>query len=59
MPTQHHHRHHRHHYQSSELTESEDASVRLRAYEIHREKGGGALDNWLEAEQALKSRRTA
>lgn len=30
---------------------SDDKAIRLRAYEIHREKGGTALDNWLEAER--------
>lgn len=59
---QHHHRHHHHH--ASESTESGnsqtkasegDSSIRFRAYEIYREKGGYALDNWLEAEQAVKN----
>ena len=31
------------------------AIVELRAYQIHHEKGGSALDNWLEAEKNLKS----
>jgi hypothetical protein len=58
MSTQQHHRHH-HHQQASELENipkkvEEASSIRLRAYEIYREKGGGALDNWLEAEQTVK-----
>ena len=32
-----------------------DNSVQLEAYLIHQEKGGSALDNWLEAERILKS----
>lgn len=32
----------------------DDSSVRLRAYQIYREKGGAALDNWLEAERAAR-----
>ena len=63
MSTQHHHRHHRHH-QASHSSETgnfqtkpveEDGSIRLRAYEIYREKGGYALDNWLEAEHSVKN----
>jgi hypothetical protein len=30
-------------------------SIQLRAYQIHDEKGGSALDNWLEAEQLLSN----
>ena len=50
-------------YQSNEATKSEDISrrvseydgdIRLRAYQIHLEKGGSDLDNWLEAERSLK-----
>ena len=33
----------------------EDNSIQIRAYHIHHEKGGSALDNWLEAERNLKS----
>lgn len=33
----------------------EDSSIRMRAYLIHSEKGGLALDNWLEAERILKN----
>ena len=57
MATQQHH----HHHQKASETENiqmkaeEDSSIRLRAYEIYCEKGGYALDNWLEAEQALKN----
>ena len=32
-----------------------DNSVQLEAYLIHKEKGGSALDNWLEAERILKN----
>ena len=28
--------------------------IQLRAYQIHEEKGGSDLDNWLEAEQVLR-----
>ena len=56
MATQHHH----HHQKASETdniqkTAEEDNSRRLRAYEIYREKGEYALDNWLEAEQTVKN----
>jgi hypothetical protein len=33
----------------------EDSSIKLRAYQIHLEKGGSDLDNWLEAERSLSS----
>ncbi len=61
MSTQHHpHHHHHHHHQASESESSqiktaEDNAIRFRAYEIYREKGGYALDNWLEAERTLKN----
>lgn len=32
----------------------EDSDIKLRAYQIHMEKGGSDLDNWLEAERSLK-----
>ena len=32
----------------------EDSSIKLRAYQIHQEKGGSDVDNWLEAERSLK-----
>jgi hypothetical protein len=32
----------------------DDRAIRLRAYEIYREKGGSVLDNWLEAERASR-----
>ena len=50
--------------QASEASESEDIatkvaekddSIKLRAYQIHEEKGGSDLDNWLEAERSLKN----
>jgi hypothetical protein len=35
--------------------EDEDNSdIKLRAYQIHLEKGGSDLDNWLEAERSLR-----
>ena len=52
------------HYQSNEEAKIEDnqvikddidSSIKLRAYQIHIDKGGSDLDNWLEAEQSLKS----
>ncbi|MBF0485670.1 MAG: DUF2934 domain-containing protein [Candidatus Omnitrophica bacterium] len=33
----------------------DDSSIQLRAYQIYCEKGGFALDNWLEAEKSLKN----
>jgi hypothetical protein len=48
--------------QASEVFKSEDIatkvaekddSIKLRAYQIHEEKGGSDLDNWLEAERIL------
>ena len=50
-------------YQSSRAVKSQDIStktdedngdIKLRAYQIHLEKGGSDLDNWLEAERSLK-----
>ena len=50
-------------YQSSGAVKSQDIStkadednsdIKLRAYQIHLEKGGSDLDNWLEAERSLK-----
>ena len=31
------------------------SSIQLLAYQIYREKGGDALDNWLEAERIFKN----
>lgn len=31
------------------------SSIQLLAYQIYHEKGGAALDNWLEAEKILKN----
>ena len=54
---------HIHHHQAFGVIKSEDVQVgvgiddnviQLRAYQIHLEKGGSDLDNWLEAEQSLK-----
>lgn len=33
----------------------EQSSIQERAYQIHSEKGGSPLDNWLEAEQLLNN----
>ena len=33
----------------------DDSSIQLTAYQIYQEKGGSALDNWLEAEQILSN----
>ena len=59
---QHHHQHH-HHHPSGPIkadatipnTPADDGSLQLRAYQIYQEKGGPALDNWLEAEQTLRN----
>ena len=32
---------------------ADEGSIQLRAYQIHQEKGGSDLDNWLEAEKSL------
>ena len=43
-------------YQLNELMEpADDSSIQLRAYQIHLEKGGSDLDNWLEAERSLRN----
>ena len=57
---QHHHHHHHHHAGESMKSEDilvKDSSIQLLAYQIHQEKGGPALDNWLEAERTLNSER--
>jgi hypothetical protein len=36
-------------------TDEDDSSIKLRAYQIHLEKGGSDLDNWLEAELSVKN----
>jgi len=36
-------------------TAVDESSIQSRAYQIHREKGGAALDNWLEAERSLRN----
>ena len=55
-------------YQASEAAKSEDistqvadkdSSIKLRAYQIHLEKGGSDLDNWLEAERSLRNNHKA
>ena len=54
---------HIHHHQAFGVIKSEDiqskvaeedSSIKLRAYQIHLEKGGSDLDNWLEAERCIK-----
>ena len=54
-------------YQASEVVKLEDiqtkdaeheSSIKLRAYQIHLEKGGSDLDNWLEAERSLSIKTT-
>jgi hypothetical protein len=39
----------------STMEADENSSIQLRAYQIHLDKGGSDLDNWLEAERSLKS----
>ena len=39
----------------SRMEVDENNSIQLRAYQIHQEKGGSELDNWLEAEQTLRN----
>ena len=51
---QHHHRHHHHHANESNIA-VDDGSIQLLAYQIYQDKGGSALDNWLEAEQTVKN----
>ena len=51
---QHHHRHHHHHANESNVA-ADDGSIQTLAYQIYQEKGGPALDNWLEAEQTVKN----
>ncbi len=57
-------RHENEPYQSSEPMRTENilkkeaahhVSVQLLAYHIHQDRGGSALDNWLEAELRLKN----
>jgi hypothetical protein len=38
--------------------EVDDSSIQLRAYQIHQEKGGTDLDNWLEAERSLNNKKS-
>lgn len=33
----------------------DDSAIKLRAYQIHQEKGGSDIDNWLEAERSLEN----
>lgn len=44
-------------YEDSQSKAIDDkSSITLRAYQIHLEKGGSDLDNWLEAEQLLTNK---
>ena len=38
-------------YLAKEVVSQDKSSIQLRAYQIHQEKGGTALENWLEAER--------
>ena len=66
MSNQQQHHHHHHHHASGAMKMdaiktnllADDSSVQLRAYQIYQEKGGPALDNWLEAEQTLRNNRS-
>ena len=58
---------HIHHHQAFGVIKSEgaqtnvavdDSSIQLRAYQIYQEKGGTDLDNWLEAEEILKNKKS-
>jgi hypothetical protein len=40
-------------YRANEVPIADDSSIQIRAYQIHQEKGGSAMDNWLEAERAI------
>ena len=51
---QHHHRHHHHHANGSNVA-VDDGFIQILAYQIYQEKGGCALDNWLEAEQTVRN----
>ena len=39
---------------NSTKADEDNSDIKLRAYQIHLEKGGSDLDNWLEAERSLK-----
>ena len=39
----------------STIEADENSSIQLRAYQIHLEKGGSDIDNWLEAERSSKN----
>jgi hypothetical protein len=38
----------------STKADEDNSDIKLRAYQIHLEKGGSDVDNWLEAERSLK-----
>jgi len=39
----------------STMEADKNSSIQLRAYQIHLDKGGSDLDNWLEAEKSLNN----
>ena len=39
---------------NSTKADEDNSDIKLRAYQIHLEKGGSDLDNWLEAERSLR-----
>ena len=43
-------------YVADKSVKLDDSSIQLRAYQIHQEKGGSAMENWQEAEEALRNR---
>jgi len=47
----------KHHIENlaEQIAQKGHASSQYTAYQIHQEKGGSALDNWLQAEQILKN----
>lgn len=41
-------------YQAKGSVATDDSSIQIRAYQIYHERGGSDLENWLEAERALR-----
>jgi hypothetical protein len=41
-------------YDSRGALAADDSSIQARAHQIHHERGGSALENWLEAERTLR-----
>jgi len=37
------------------MVAADASSIQLRAYQLYQEKGGSAVDNWLEAERVLRN----